>query len=903
MKAKVITIIKKTVIIILACLMLVCMIPPWLLPGNDKPGAEGDYSVILPSSFKLCGSKDASSVAKIGINSSVCLKFDIGRFSDIDPNELKSVVLSFSLMRNSGSTGGAVFVSANSDGNADTDNQESFLSVFGTKIAEFRPDLSGDSDIMCETDITDYAKSVLKSGKNEFSIKIFSNMPNPAKIALSSYSDPDFRPCLKTVSGIAESKDPKTLKRAVLSDAVSVSKNENRDDILICDDEHEIYLKFDISDKISQTVNSAYLELNKTEGGGEFDFRVINNNSWSKDNISLSNLPRGYEFEATTETVSAKAFNANLTQPICEALHDGVYSVTIAIKSKGGSAVFSNRPNLIIGASDNPDAICAEAAALETIPISKRNFVAANLPNTYFANDGNKATIVWSEPYKNAISKNGTVNRPKWFEGDALVNATAKIQCGGYVIKRRYNLNIPAETPPDYSNTDFKNYLDIGNTKSETEQKFDFSNMGSPSISFAGGRTFMFRRPEDGASMVAYFGCAANEQNYITFKLSKNDESLPEKISISPVGSNALPISIDFPINESPDKSGFIYATYALPKEYTDSKNNIGIIIKYQAAKSEAHRGIYALYLTQSPLFNPKEFAKQGEKQLSDKSYLTAAEEKFALELEAFPMETSLLSLNSTEAGTVSSPKTLYYDDNTAVFSGAGMNIAFKISGQKAEVYQRCDYYSRYCADVPVENSDGILICNYSDYKLVKNLSADTKTVSSERLGLSGVYKEIRYGKYYSFSKDWQLADDSVIPTGEIVVRNEEIPIEPNSIMLFSKISGTVHSSDWRVSMINGKSVSELTPEDISSIKTVTAKAVGGIPDSCTEVKVMCIISENGKIINIVSDEVPVIQSMFYYTASFEPLYPTVESGQEIKIFVTDNTESLNEIAPKIELP
>ncbi|MBQ3572959.1 MAG: hypothetical protein IJA16_00015, partial [Clostridia bacterium] len=511
------------------------------------------------------------------------------------------------------------------------------------------------------------------------------------------------------------------------------------------------------------------------------------------------------------------------------------------------------------------------------------------------------------------ISSNGEVTRPKWFEENATVDVCAKIQSGDYATERQYRVIVPAEKAPDFENYSFGNYIDIGNTRSEEAQKFDSVKVGNIKRRWESGRVFTYRVPEKDGVMLLNLACVPQSDNYITLKLWEGDEALYGDFRLSLCAGPENSILLAAPDTTEADDNGFVYATYALPREFTQGESFVSLRLECEnpalaiGEKLPRPRGIYAVYMTQDPFFEPKLFAKQGEKIISETSFGEETIRKFIDNLKSIDIPQganggTATTEDASDVGRVS------FDSDTgiAVVTGDDLNIAFFVDNEKqtAVVYQKMDYYDRYCANCPVIYDGDIMMVNYGNYKMIWNRSqTDAVPIPYSSMDVSGAYREIVEGGYYTFSEDWQMTDDSAIPEGAVVADGKSIVIPPRRAILLMHIADPMQGSDWRVSRINGINVLEVNPKDERKIDSITVKAVGGVPEGVDKIGIIAGIYEDDKIISICRDEIKVTESTEIYTIDFskEELY--IKSGRSLRVFVTDNSESMTELAPKLELP
>ncbi len=934
-KEKIISVIQKLAGIVLACLMLVVVLPIGLMP-DDTAEDKGSF-IRISATDELYSSADAKKEGKSIIRRGECayLKFSLATLSETDIDDIRDVRLRLAFFKGSGTLNNKISVkllpgSVWQKGNHSVD----FEIPFEREVSVIYPQTTGDEDSLSEIDVTEYVRESVKTGKTEIAFRLSSDTQIGTMLATGRYRDSAYRPSLKVMTGEAEDTDAYTLRKAMLAEAVYVSKgrpNRSGSELakngdLIVGGDNEAYLKFEVNDNaIFDTVYSARLSLCRSDGGGPAKIEVytINNNQWTGDGISYMSRPRGEEKFASDCTISGDGrVNIDVTQAVCEARADGIKMITFrvvgatdtAIRLNGGSQT-KTQPQLFINATDDKEVECVAEASINALGVNSYDFVTMNLPTAYTSKNGNTAKIRWSETDCDGeiltathISRNGEITRPRWFEKDAEVVARARIQSGGYSAVREYRVTIPSETPPDYSKYKFDNYIDIGNSELENEHKFESVSTSGVRRRWTSGRIYDYRIPEAGGVMVLNLSCVGESRNYITLKLWEGDDASKQDFLLSPYENRQNDILLMSPSSGTVDDEGFVYATYALPREFTDGKSHITLclecVAKNGAEQSAGERGIYSVYMTQSPFFSPEQFKTQGENVISEPRFGEGMIQRFIdnLRLIAIPVdvgeaiqETRLSQTNvSVDA-----------KEGMAIISGDDINIAFSADyeNKSAVIYEKLKYYDRYCYGCPVAVENDTAVVDYGEYKLVFNKSEEeSKPFPYWRTEMSGVYKDAISGKYYTYSEEWQMTDDSAIPEDADILNGRELMLEPQTAVLLIHIADSIYGSDWRVSHINGEGISKLTLGEDEKIKNVTVKAVGGIEEGAEAIEVVMAIYDNGKLLALSRKREFLSESAEIYTIDFsdEELY--MKSSRELKIFIFDNKDDKTTLAPKFEI-
>lgn len=869
------------------------------------------------------------------------LKFNLERLinSDTDTDDIKSVRLRFTFLKGSGEITNRIKVNLADDTvwGRKYFNSSPFIGA-SRELAVLYPQTKGAEDSLSEIDITSLVKEYLSSGKTQISFNLAADMQIGVQMATGEFYDSAYRPYMKIVTGDAEDTDAYTFKRAELSEAVYVSQSEadkagvsfaeqNRN--LLVGAGNEAYLKFDLNENsIFDTVYNVRLSLCQKSEFKDSKFKIycVNNNQWS-GNITYNTLPRGEETIAA-EVTSEKdgRLNIDITGAVTTARTLGIKSLTLRIVGDEQPIEFygkgdeRHKPALYISATDDKNISCVANAGLNALGANPISFVTMNLDDSYTSEDGTFAKIRWREfdidgreITDRHISENGTVKRPKWFEPHANVIAEAKIQSGNYSALRRYYVTVPSTAAPNYGGYTFSNYIDIGNSTSEDEQQFDSTNISGTKYRWTSGRMFSYRVPDIDGAMLLNMACMPDTDNYITLKLWEGDGSSYCDFVLSVCDEKRQTITLGTPDDSIINDTGFVYATYKLPREFTSGKNFVSLCLSCRenspdtiSIDSYNPRGVYAAYMTQSSFFNPKAFVKQGEKSISEPNFGEEAIRKFIKNLQAISipaddkdLEDHLITGDNIQKATLSK------ENGTAVFAGEEANIAFSLNRENhtADIYQKTEYFDRYSSGCPVIFDGDLAVVDYGDYKMIWNRSeTEAFPFPYRHLEVSGVYKEITGNNYYTFSEEWQMTDDSVIPDDKIVANGRDIIVVPNSAILLMHIADPMHKSDWRVSRINGKLASEFTFREGEALKTLTAKAVGGVSGDADTISAIITVYDNDKLTAIYRKELDISDSVNIYTMDFSDYDIVLQKGRTVRVFVFDNNLDMTELNPVLEI-
>lgn len=147
------------------------------------------------------------------------------------------------------------------------------------------------------------------------------------------------------------------------------------------------------------------------------------------------------------------------------------------------------------------------------------------------------------------------------------------------------------------------------------------------------------------------------------------------------------------------------------------------------------------------------------------------------------------------------------------------------------------------------------------------------------------------------------MADDSVLPAEVQLQDGKAAVVEPGETMVLAFLADPLYFSDWRVSGINGKSISHVKLTRDLPIASVTVKNVGKEPDAEETLNVVCGIYERGILAGMESQSITVVPGRGEYEIAFDPEILTARPGQTLKIFVEPQEYGPQTMTAKFELP
>lgn len=426
----------------------------------------------------------------------------------------------------------------------------------------------------------------------------------------------------------------------------------------------ETFLRFDLSSVDKTAIQRVSLDLTVEHGGkNPFSVFVFGASQWDQT-ITYHTKPDTTDEKVIAENVATGAGNRRTGEFSVSSV-----DVTDAVKAAGDllslhitggengvefaspvSAYADRVPTLRIYYGEAAEAdyeaafedTCAYLSSVQmTEPI-----------HTYMPLNGLKMSISWTDIRDNTLTeekgsyttdaylhKDGTLTRPKWFEGTKKLKVTARLTSGERTRDvSNLILTLPPEDTPNFSGVSFQNYVDIGSEESEQAQQMDMIRASEPKTREVGGAVYTYRTLDKNGSMGITLACNPEQVNYFTVKLWGGDtgEGMlwvcdPQTGYIN-ADKTRQPMRNGMGVVDRRDwvevntmstspqyDGGFIYATYEIPMIYTQGRNYVSlrlystggnndyaaVTIKEQKTES---RGIYAVYMTQDADFNPSEF-------------------------------------------------------------------------------------------------------------------------------------------------------------------------------------------------------------------------------------------------------------------------------------------------------
>ena len=663
---------KKVLSSLLACLLLLGVVPVGLISLHTPAAAEGEvlkispiYDTYVHQDYKTKtgialepSSDDVMRATEIGAGQETYLQFQLESILGKSDDEIASASLRLVALD---SDNAAVPVTMQFFDNNDWDEGITYArkpAGNGTDLGSVT--MQANAPAVYEIDLTDALKQWVKDEVQTVSLRLTAEPDTDGTVSIGSTrnSDPAYRPYLKVITGDASDPEPDTIQKAVTEVAVSIS-NENSEETgndytqrtgtLSSGGGHEAFLKFRLQRaNIQGAVVSAKVRL-KATGTAPFFVYTMQNDSWD-GGVTYQNRPQGPETLVYQGSGSSVPVEIDITDAVSDAVEQGLDTICLHIIGNDASvpvtltaAGQTATPSLSIRVSDDPNVIAVREAAVNLLGANANtDSILTDLTRSYTAENGVRATVDWtvrdttfaeekgSYENTNYISNAGEVTRPKWFEGTKTFHAEASIKSGSAVLTREMDLTLPAEAVPSYDTYHFENYIIIGDEKSEAAQEFEIIHGSSPKYTFVNLETYSYRTLKKDGAMVLNLRCEPDTVNYLTIKLRGSDTGDGTLLVSNAMAGTAYgPAQEETPQTEwhvldrlstiPQSEDGFVYVTYALPEDYTRGRDFVSLRLYSRGGYSRSDtpvlleqtaesRGIYAAYLTQQPAFDPTAF-------------------------------------------------------------------------------------------------------------------------------------------------------------------------------------------------------------------------------------------------------------------------------------------------------
>ena len=898
---------KKFLVGLIACLMLLGIVPIGMITMRPHTDADAGVFLRFAPEAEACVSAVGSSpmrnvstagLYQVGCRSDVYFKFDLQSLSekDIAENMNRSVLRLIALPSNTPSPVPLrLWLMPDSDWNASTKYVDRPVAFGEKNLAEWNGNPSGRESAVLETDLTEHIKSLIQAGKHTLSLHLDTPVTNAyAIIAGSGFEDAAYRPCLKAVTGEAEDPDPSDLTKSVLTrSAVSA-------------DGSSLYLQYRFQPENIQ--------------GAMYDITFRDDTAIDFSQTQISVLPQAEWNEGSTPTGDAVPVIPHTDEAFSE-VTDAVNDVYAAGKTEitfclsGDANRFSDLrkkaeapPQLAIHVSDEEHIVSAVEASVYALRDNPSpGEISSDLSDSYTTEAGITSELRWSTTVSDAddpverISKKGEISRPAWFQNDETVLTSVSIKSGDYERIRRYALNLIPEPMPEFDKAKVSDYIDISQSSANTGRCLE-AVRASVQSRWIGRRYYAYRTVDQNALLAATLKTVHNCPNYLTLKLwGEEIPNLPLCIE-SLQHPDAPSMELTVPEQQTAE-DGFLYLSYRIPEEYLTEDDFVSLRLSTpSSAFSEGAIpwNLYGIFSGQTSFFRPQNYAKQGEhyeKTVFGQNSFSG----FLKKLYHKAQDMGVLPKNEEEAS--SEPEEIVTDSETGMLAVNDVNSRFAVFCPKdssvAEVFRSAEEYHTY-AKLPVEKEEsGIYRLDYDRYQILFNHAEKAQTIP-DAFGLSGVYQDLQSDICYAFLQNGELADDSVLPEGAVLKSGKELLAESNATLVLKHLSDPLYASSWRISAINGISVSRVKHTYPLTVAAVTVKDVGKTPEAGETMRVICCVYDQNRLAGYTTQTFTPIAGHSEYHVGFAPV--TVEAGQQLKIFVEPAKQQPHPISPKFEL-
>ncbi len=939
MKEKMLPVLKKIAVILIASLMILGVVPISMVTMRnhtvDAKGAfirlspEQEASALQPSAeavYRFCHQE--KNVLPLGESGDGYLRFSLEELlENKDLKEIKEATLRLTFLDvgNQASMPARLWLMQEENWDSRMTYRTKPLAFGEIMLAELTPEFSGQEARVMEVDLTSYFRRYIKEGRTRISLHLDGVGDNIVQtVAGTSYEDSDYRPCLKVVCGEAVDPDSDDISKYELVKTAQSGKS-TRQGMYRIGDGSDLYLRFALKpENIHGAMYQSNLTMALRQVTPEMQLKVyqLQQADWNEGDV----LPQGKEALVGTAASLEEMEHIDLTDAINDAYVRGETFLTLRLTGEGGGyAILESTPRLRIRVSDHPDAVAVTEAAIYALEENPSpDAISGKLSDSYTTEHGVKAEIRWkswdpeTEQEGTAfLDKTGTVTQPRWYENSRLIHARATISAGEYHRDRVYRLTILPEEVPEVFDEKLDNYLDLGEPKDETQQQYAAKG-GEKGTREVGGERFSYRIIDQDTMLAMTMQAKGEEQNYLTFKVWKGDTPT-ESLRIENLKHrDESPMSCSYPGEITPEE-GFLYLTYPIPVSWTEGETAISFRICPEKGKDGGEPwNIYAIYTHQTPNFDPLLYADQGER------FAVAVQEKKDWE-ETFKnllrrlyhrVKDGDLSFSIFRSGEETEPSDAVLqedgekefvwidrDPSLLAFETRGDSVVISMpeDGVIAYAHRGSAYYDTYAQLHVKTYQENLRVIDYGSYQILHNTSRREYRVPWREEGLAGIYRDVAQDSYYAFLQDGQLADDSVLPQGAVLENGDALRIKGGRTMVLEQVAEPLYRAAWRISAVNEGSVSRMKLTDDLTISQVTVKS-GGTPSVEKErLQVICCSYENGRLAEISRKTLETTPDTKEYRVELTPI--TVKIGQTLKIFVASADQPPTLMEPALQLP
>ncbi len=949
MKERFLTGLKNAAVIIIASFMLLGVIPLGMI-SLSTVSAEGDFLRLYPETqISLTSGTErrntgiffeSENLYGVGKDQYGYLRFDLRDLLDEKTDNINEATLRLTFLRTPAADKMPVQLwlmpTDNWSRSMKWKDKPSGLGEVLLKTVILSPGAEGEPRLF-EADLTDYVKKWVEEKRETVSFRLDGlGEGATAFFAGTGHEDPTFRPGLKVVTGEATDPDEKNLKKVTLKETYATGQRENS--VAVIGGKDEIFLKFSLNpNNIQGAVYRANLKLHCLSKEPDALLRIerLDNTKWTTESLKEGEKPKGNrQLIYREEDAEVKDYDSiNLSDVVMDACVKGETWVTLVLRSERGEIAFGfdgrTKPSMELLVSDHRDALALEETVVGILGENEnRKEIVEPLSDDSVAENGVRAAVSWKatemenpeKPAENILAANGRIHRPKWFQESRDIVAKAVVSAGKYKTDLTYYLSVLPQDEPDLSDAEFGTMLDIGTGEKEKEQLAESTGTVARSR-WVDGKNLTYREMGADGMIVLHLAVDAKKQNYLTLKLWEEDDF--SGILVSDLQNRKQK---SFVIQETgmavKEESGFCYLTYPIPLSYTQNKNYVSLRLTMVEPKPEETTdvsameereeptiSVYSAYITQTPYFDPMNFAMLGEpviKKEEESSFYRflrkiygAAESTFDFRDAQNPEET--LS-EERESGVYTDVENR---EQTALVFGKEEQLMLELpeKGKTAKIYRDTSYYNAYAEMPGKEYYDGKLqAVDYGIFRIFRNRGRNELKIPWQEEALSGLYRNLAEDSYHSFLSKGQMVDDSVLPEGTPVADGREMMLKPGETVVLRQMAEPLYYPDFRVSEIGGIAVADVKLKEELAISSMTIRAMGTVPREEKQTAILLGVYERGILVGMEQQFLTVSPGQVAAEILLnQPLL--IKPGQNLKVFVEDRERECGAMTPILELP
>ncbi len=895
---------KKFLVGLIACLMLLGVVPIGMITMRPHTADDTDAFLRFAPETEACVSAAGNGLMnkvstpglyRVGCRSDVYFKLDLQSFSeDKIIKNLSRAVFRMIALPSDVQTPVPVrlWLMPSSDRDIPSQYADRPVALGETKLAEWNGNPIGKEAAILETDLTEQLKKWVQEGRHSVSLHLDTPLTSAgAVIAGSSFEDASYRPCFKVICGAAEDPDPSDLTKSVLMHSA------------ISRDGSSLYLQYRLDPR---NIQGAMYQVALNAAVSQANPAVLPEAVWNEN----SSVPEGEKVPVLSDDEG----NPDLTDAVNDAYAAGKTEITVCLT--GEKNLFSARgrtdtpPSLTIRVSDDKHIVSAVEASVYALRNNRSPLeICTDLSDSYTTEDGTSAELRWTAVSPETgekdgrISEKGRISRPAWFQNPAPVLAEAHIKSGDYTRIRRYVMNLIPESMPEFDKDKITDYMDISQSSSSSGHCLENIHASTHSH-WIGSRNYSYRAIEQDSLLAVTMKTQSDTRNYLTLKVwGEEISNLPLHIE-SLQNPAAEPMILTVPEQQAAE-DGFLYLTYPIPEDYITEQDHVRLRMFTPSdafSETAVPWKIYGIFTGQAANFHPQAFAKQGER-YEKTIFGQPGFSEFLQKLYRKAQDMGFLPDTSATLPAKPESPDILMDGETGMLAIHDLDTQLAVfcprESTTAEIFRSAASYNAY-ARVPVSDGENHLShLDYGVYQILFNRTPNAQPIS-ESFGLSGVYRDLQSDICYAFLQSGELADDSVLPDGAVLKSGSELYVNGDEPLVLKRLSAPLYASSWRVSAINGISVSQINRNQPLTIAAVTVKDIGSIPESQEKIRITCGIYEQNRLIGFSTQTFEPIAGHSEYHIGLAPV--TAAPGQQLKIFVEPANQEPHTLTPKLEL-